>query len=202
MENGLNPSSEIFATDCTFEKDKRYLITAPSGKGKSTLLHILYGLRKDYKGKVTLEGKPAASLRPDDWSELRQRRMSIVFQDLRLFLHLTARENIMLKPAAKQSPIASDLIESMAARLGMTGFLDKKCETLSYGQRQRIAIIRALVRPFDLLLLDEPFSHLDEENTRKASQLIAETCRQYGAGFLLVSLGETYSFEYDRTMEL
>ena len=85
----------------------------------------------------------------------------------------------------------------MAKNLGVSDLLDKACHTLSYGQRQRIAIIRALCQPFDFLLLDEPFSHLDEANTMKACQLIDEVVREQKASLILVSLGERFHFQYD-----
>lgn len=199
---GLNPDSGIFGVECTFHKDKRYVVTAPSGKGKSTLLHILYGLRKDFKGKVKLEGRELAALRPDDWADLRQKGFSIIFQDLRLFPHLSALDNINLKSGLVAGSADSNRVLEMAELLGMTPFLNQKCETLSYGQRQRIAIIRALSQPFEFLLMDEPFSHLDAENTRIACQLISEVCDKNKAGFILVSLGEVYPIRVDESLIL
>lgn len=201
MENGIDPGSAIFATACRFERGKRYLVTAPSGKGKSTFMHILYGLRGDYEGEVTLSGRHIRLLKPDDWSEVRQQQLSIVFQDLRLFMTLTGMENIVLK-AQLTGEVREEKILEMAARLGMQGLLGQKCETMSYGQRQRIAILRALFQPFDYLLLDEPFSHLDEGNVRAAMELIQEVCAAQEAGFILVSLGEKYGKAYDEEMIL
>jgi len=80
-------------------------------------------------------------------------------------------------------------MEEMADRLGMNAFLDQKVSTLSHGQRQRIAIIRALSKPFQLLLLDEPFSHLDEVNQAEASILIQEITERNDASLILSSLG-------------
>ena len=73
---------------------------------------------------------------------------------------------------------------------------------MSYGQRQRIAIIRALCQPFDFLLLDEPFSHLDADNIQKAIDLILEICNAENAGMMLVSLGEDYGISFDKRLEL
>jgi len=75
--------------------------------------------------------------------------------------------------------------------------LQQSARTLSYGERQRIAIIRALVQPFQWLLMDEPFSHLDEENTRRAAALIAETCKTQQAGFVLTDLDDDQHFDYN-----
>jgi ABC-type phosphate/phosphonate transport system ATPase subunit len=70
------------------------------------------------------------------------------------------------------------------------------------GQQQRVAILRALCQPFELILLDEPFSHLDEENTRRCITMINERCSELKAGFVLTSLGDTHQFNYDKELKL
>lgn len=194
-------TSDIWATDCKFEKGKYYLITAPSGKGKSTLLHLIYGLRDDYSGQLKIDEAPIKDFKADDWAELRQTKISIVFQNLRLFPNLTALENIQLKNELSHHKSESQILE-MAKQLGVESLLSKPCNTLSYGQRQRVAIIRALCQPFEYLMLDEPFSHLDEENIQIAASLIKKELSAQKAGLLLVSLGEPYPFEYNKNLIL
>ncbi len=201
IENGISASSEVFNTEGVFEKGKKYLVKAPSGKGKSTLLHLIYGLRNDYEGSIKLDGKDIKSLNYDDWATVRQKKLSIVFQDLRLFLNLTAKENILLKRDLSNTPSVSE-VELMAEQLGITPYLNQKAETLSYGQRQRVAIIRALCQPFEMLFLDELFSNLDTENIKIATEMINKACEKNGAGFILVSLGDEYFFNYDKILIL
>jgi ABC-type lipoprotein export system ATPase subunit len=209
IENGISPASEIFdfgnstigSGGRVFEKGKKYLVIAPSGKGKSTMLHLIYGLRNDYEGIVKIEGKDIKTLNYDDWADIRQKKLSIVFQDLRLFLNLTARENIVLKNALTDTPSVSEM-ERMCEQLGISPFMNQKCETLSYGQRQRVAIIRALCQPFDMLLLDELFSNLDTDNIKIATELINTACEKNKAGLILVSLGDEYFFDYDEKLTL
>jgi ABC-type lipoprotein export system ATPase subunit len=201
MPNGISPDSGIFATQCHFEKGKRYLVNAASGKGKSTFLHIIYGLRTDFDGQASIHGKDVGSFSPNDWADCRQRQLSIVFQDLRLFPQLTGLENILLKNGQTGHLNEAEIME-MAGRLGMSPYLNQTAATLSYGQRQRIAILRALCQPFEILLLDEPFSHLDEENIKLASTLIYDTCERQGAGLVMVSLGEEFFFSYDYKIDL
>jgi ABC-type lipoprotein export system ATPase subunit len=202
LENGLNPASEVFNTEGPiFEKGKRYLVSAASGKGKSTFLHILYGLRNDYQGDIYWDNKNIKTHTIDDWTEIRQKKLAIIFQDLRLFLNLTGRDNILLKQSLTISSEATpsvSVIETMIEQLGMKPYYEQTGETLSYGQRQRIAIIRALCQPFEYLLLDEPFSHLDKNNIQIATQLIDNACKMQNVGFILVSLGEDYGLEYDK----
>jgi ABC-type phosphate/phosphonate transport system ATPase subunit len=92
--------------------------------------------------------------------------------------------------------------EQWLARLGLEGFLDRKCQTLSYGQQQRVAIVRALCQPFEWLLLDEPFSHLDEQNANIALELIQEVCASQNAGLIVTSLGSVQNRMFDRSIIL
>ena len=201
IENGISPTSEVFDTEGVFQKGKKYLVKAPSGKGKSTLLHLIYGLRNDYEGTLKKDHKDLKNFNYDDWATIRQKKIAIVFQDLRLFLNLTALENILLKRDLTDTPSVNEA-KNMAEQLGITAQLNQKCETLSYGQRQRVAIIRALCQPFDILLLDEPFSNLDVDNIKIATDLIEKACERNNAGLVLVSLGDEYYFNYDKILVL
>jgi ABC-type lipoprotein export system ATPase subunit len=201
IDAGINANSNVFNTVGVFEKGKKYLVTAPSGKGKSTFLHLIYGLRNDYEGDIFTEEKNIKQYTPDAWADLRQKQFAIVFQDLRLFLNMTGLENIKIKQDLTGTPSVLE-VESWVERLGLAKVIHQKCETMSYGQRQRVAIIRALCQPFDFLFLDEPFSHLDKENIKIASDLILERCKMYDAGLIMVSLGDTYFFDYDEVYEI
>ena len=135
------------------------------------------------------------------WSQLRQQSLSVVFQDLRLFPQLTVLENIELK-AKLTNAVSRDEIKVMTEKLGIAEKLNVQCKILSLGQQQRVAIIRALVQPFKFLLMDEPFSHLDQKNIELASELIDEACRKNSAGIILTSLGEKYLFNYHSTLTI
>lgn len=191
-------SSDIWNQDVTFKPGSFVKIKAPSGTGKTTLIHYLYHIRYDYTGTVQVNGQPWQAYSKNDIALIRQQELSIIFQDLRLFEQLTARENITLKSVMQPKPFyPPEKIDEMAARLNVTHILEQSGKTLSYGERQRIAIIRALVQPFQWLLMDEPFSHLDEENTRRAAALIADECKARNAGFILTDLDNDQHFTYD-----
>lgn len=198
-------TSEVWQARCTLEAPHRYFIEAPSGKGKTTLQHILYGLRQDYKGRIELQALDQSltlsAVTTDQWASIRQRELSVVFQDLRLFTDWSAWDNIILKNALTNHKSESE-IRAMAARLEVDALLEQKCGELSYGQRQRIAIIRALCQPFRLLIMDEPFAHLDSANVRRCCALIEEECQAQGAGFAVASLEERYYFTYDIELKL
>ncbi len=170
-----------------FEKGKKYLVGAASGKGKTSLLSLLYGLRKDYSGRFFIDDKPGDTISPREWSWLRKNDISYIFQGLDLFDELTAMENIQLKNRMTRHKSAEEIIR-MAETLDIAPFLQKKCGHLSYGQRQRVAIVRALCQPFKYLFADECFSHIDRENRENALELIHAECKKNEAGMILTSL--------------
>lgn len=176
-------------------------LVASSGKGKSTLLNIAYGNRKDYTGDVRIDGKSIKSFSANDWADLRREKLSVVFQDLRLFTELSGWDNLLLKQQLTHT-VTQEAIEHMAQKLGVLRLLGKPCGTMSYGERQRVAIIRSLLQPFEYLLLDEPFSHLDEKNRQIAAELIADACQERKAGLLIAGLGADQYFTYHQNLKL
>jgi putative ABC transport system ATP-binding protein len=187
IETAKRKDSQIWAQDMVINKGEHLHIVAPSGSGKTSLIHFIYGLRKDYAGAIFYDDHEIKKLSTESFSSFRQNEISIVFQDLRLFEEETVRENIeikrMLNPYYK-----SEAIEEMARRLGIESKLNQQAKTCSYGEQQRIAIIRSLMQPFDFLLLDEPYSHLDDVNRKKAMDLIYEECEKRGAAMVFADL--------------
>jgi ABC-type lipoprotein export system ATPase subunit len=198
----LQRNSDIWNSVVIFIPGEFIKIKAPSGTGKTTLVHILYKLREDYEGSVRLDNKVTTDLTEDELASLRQNKISIVFQDLRLFPNLTARENIELKRILQTPFYNAEVIDEMAEYLGVGHVLQQKAGLCSYGEQQRIGIIRALIQPFDWLIMDEPFSHLDIANTKKAATLIESECRKRNAGFIITDLDDDTNFSYTRLFTL
>ncbi|WP_343667413.1 ATP-binding cassette domain-containing protein [Chitinophaga sp.] len=194
----LQRTSEIWNQAVTFTPGTFVKIKAPSGTGKTTLVHYLYNIRNDYTGRVLVDGQSWDAYKKEQIARMRQQQVSVVFQDLRIFDQLTAQENIELKRVMLPNPFCTaEKVAEMAARLSVSHILSQSGKTLSYGERQRIAIIRALVQPFEWLIMDEPFSHLDDANAQKAAELIAEECHARKAGFILTDLDNDSRFAYD-----
>lgn len=174
---------------------------APSGTGKTTLVHILYGLRTDFEGMVYWDAYKLPGAGVEDLSKLRAMYVSVIFQDLRLFPELTAWENLEIKRQLTGTVSEADM-ENWMARLDIKDKRDSLARTLSYGEQQRVAIIRALLQPFEWLLMDEPFSHLDQANIEKAAALINEVVQHNGAGMIMADLDDNDHFPYTRKIWL
>ena len=193
--------SEIWDKEIVFTKGEHVHIIAPSGSGKTSIIHFIYGLRKDYSGDIFYNKKNITDLSLEQFSSFRKQNISVVFQDLRLFADQTVRENLELK--RQLDPYhPPQKIEEMAIRLGIGSKLNSLAKTCSYGEQQRIAIIRSLLQPFDFLLLDEPFSHLDDANRLKAFELIKEECELRNASMIFADLKLLDFFKDDRILKL
>lgn len=190
-------NSEIWDKDFIINKNEKIQIVAPSGSGKTSLMHIIYGIRRDYSGKLYYEDQEISGFDLEKFASYRQKRISIVFQDLRLFPTQTVRENLVIKQQLDPYPGAAD-ITVMAKRLGIENKLDRLAKTCSYGEQQRVAIIRALQQPYDILLLDEPFSHLDDNNRSIAMNLMLEESAKRNAAIVYADLKKTEFFTPDK----
>ncbi|MBS7333850.1 MAG: ATP-binding cassette domain-containing protein [Weeksellaceae bacterium] len=179
--------SELWDKELVFEKGKYYQIVAHSGIGKSTLINIIYGDRNDYDGNVLFDGQNISALNSKNWNEIRKTKISYVFQGLHLFEELTLLENIQLKNGLTNHASENE-IKNWIEVVGLSKHLNQKAVHLSYGQRQRIAVIRAFCQTFDFILLDEPFSHLDQINQTLLLDLIINEAEKNNAGIILTSL--------------
>ena len=193
--------SDIWRQQVSLEKGQTYLVEASSGTGKSSLCSFIIGYRKDYDGKILFDGKDSRGLSTKDWTELRQRHISMLFQELRLFPELTAMENVEIKNSLTGFKGRKE-IEGWFEALGIADKMDAPVRLMSFGQQQRVAMIRALVQPFDFLLADEPISHLDDENSKVMAQIMMEEAHRQGAGVVITSIGKHMDLPYDKILKL
>lgn len=193
--------SAVWQRDVTFHKGHLYLVEAESGKGKSTFCSYLLGYRHDYSGELYFDDRLANRLRVADWVAIRQTHVSHLFQELRLFPELTAMENVEIKNKLTGFKSPKE-IENWFERLGIADKRDSKIGLMSFGQQQRVALIRALAQPFDFILADEPISHLDDNNSKVMGELLMEEARKQGAGVIITSIGKHMALDYDKTLSL
>lgn len=193
--------SDIWGKDVSFQKGHLYLIEADSGKGKSTFCSYILGYRHDYSGTVAFDGKDTATLKVADWVSLRKSRLSYLFQELRLFTELTAYENVEIKNKLTGFKTKAQ-IEEWFGLLGIADKIDARLGHLSFGQQQRVAMMRALVQPFDFILADEPISHLDDANSRVMGELMMREAKSRGAGVIVTSIGKHMDLDYEKVFRL
>ena len=194
-------SSDVWLCDVVFERGKSYLIEADSGKGKSSLCSYLYGQRNDYEGAILFDDSDIATLSLDEWSAIRQGSISILFQDLKLFGELTASENVEIKSQITRFSDRATIVRRFE-ELGIADKVYTRVDCLSFGQQQRVALIRALSQPIDFLLLDEPISHLDDSNSATMRDMILEEQRRQGFGIIATSIGRHIDMNYDKVLKL
>ena len=194
-------TSVVWHRDITFHKGKRYLIEAASGTGKSSLCSYVYGYRNDYQGIINFDERNIRSLSVNDWTDIRKHSLSILFQELRIFPELTAIENIQLKNRLTNFKKRKEVL-TLLEEIGIADKVNEKAGKLSFGQQQRVAFIRSLCQPFDFIFLDEPISHLDDENGTIMGRLLTEEASRQGAGIIVTSIGKHLELDYDEIYQL
>lgn len=194
--------SEVWLRESlTFARGCRVSIEAESGGGKSSLLSFIYGNRRDYLGRICLDGTDIRMLGPGEICALRRRSLALLPQEMRLFAELTVMENIRLKNILTGYKTDGQIMD-MLARLDIAAKADVAVGRLSVGQQQRVAAVRAVCQPFDFLLLDEPVSHLDDTRNREVAAIFDEEARALGAGIISTSVGHTLLLPMQQTIHL
>ena len=193
--------SDVWHQQLKLVKGEKVLIEAASGTGKSSLCSFVYGYRNDYQGIICFDGKNIRSMNVSDWVEIRKTSLSMLFQELRLFPELTSWENVQIKNSLTGFKSKKEIKQWFEA-LGIAEKWNTPLGMLSFGQQQRVAMIRALCQPFDFIFLDEPVSHLDEENGRIMASLLTEEVERQGAGVVVTSIGKHLELDYHKTWKL
>lgn len=193
--------SDVWNEEITFHKGHYYLLEANSGKGKSTFCSYLIGYRRDFDGNILFDEQNINALTIKNWAEIRTRHVSYLFQELRLFPELTALENVLIKNNMTHFKTKAQILDWFE-ELGVADKLNVRIGQMSFGQQQRVALIRSLVQPFDFLLADEPISHLDDNNSNAMAQVLLREATHQGAGVIVTSIGKHLALKYDKVVRL
>ncbi|MHB8810004.1 MAG: ABC transporter ATP-binding protein [Desulfobulbaceae bacterium] len=188
--------------DLTIQTGAFLVIEGKSGSGKSTLLSLLSGLDRPDTGKIILAGTDITTLSEDELAPFRNRTIGYVFQSFHLVPSLTALENIMFPAELSRDPLAQTKALNLLARVDLTGRRDNFPHQLSGGEKQRVAICRALVNNPRILFADEPTGNLDSANGDIILQLLLELRREQGATLVLATHSPEISSQADQVLRL
>ena len=190
--------------DLCIEKGEIVSIVGPSGAGKTTLLQILGTLDKPDSGSVVVDGIETSTLSTNKLSEFRNTHLGFVFQFHQLLPEFTAIENIMIPAyiAGMKPKETRNRAEELLAFMGLSDRATHKPNELSGGEKQRVAVARALMNNPAVILADEPSGSLDSKNKEELHKLFFELRDKFGQTFVIVTHDETLATLTDRTIHL
>lgn len=190
--------------DLTINKGEVVSIVGPSGAGKTTLLQIIGTLDTPDGGSISINGQDVTSLSQKKLADFRNRHIGFVFQFHQLLPEFTALENVMIPAliAGTSRREAKEKAMSLLDMLGLSSRASHKPSELSGGEKQRVAVARALVNNPDVVLADEPSGSLDSENKKELHQLFFDLRDRLGQTFVIVTHDEALAAITDRTINM
>ena len=202
LQYTFSKGPDLFFPSFQAEENSELLILGNSGTGKTTLLHLLAGLRKPMAGEVIVNGVKLNSLSGASLDRFRGKNIGIVFQTSHFVQSLSVIDNILLAPYFSGNKVSKSDAEKMLDRLNILSKKNKKTATLSVGEQQRVAIARALLNNPSLILADEPTSALDDENAKDVLNLLREQTHVLKAALLIVTHDNRLKDEVKQHIEL
>jgi putative ABC transport system ATP-binding protein len=186
----------------SLEKGATLAILGQSGSGKSTLLSLLSGLDQPDGGEIILDGMDLGALGESQLTDLRAKKIGIIFQNFHLLPHLSALENVALSLEILKMEKPFEMAKKWLSRVGLSNREDHFPDQLSGGEKQRVAIARALSISPDLILADEPSGSLDEETGDKVMDLIFGLVREENSTLILVTHNKELAKNCEKTVHL
>lgn len=178
------------------------LITGASGKGKTTLLHLLGGLLKPTSGSVFIDEVDVCQLSSAKLDHFRGQNIGLILQKAHFIAALTVLENIELASWLTDKTKKKQKAIELLTLLGLENFSNKIPSQLSVGQQQRVSIARALINEPKLLLADEPTSSLDDANAKVVAELLAQLSKKYNAALIVVTHDQRLKERFKTSIEL
>lgn len=179
--------AEFRFPDITTSKGESLLITGGSGKGKTTLLHLLGGLQRPESGEIIIEDTNIATLSEKKLDHFRGKNIGLILQQSYFVASLNVLENVVLASWLATGLQATNKAKALLEQLDLKDHLHKQPSQLSIGQQQRVSIARALINEPKLLLADEPTSSLDDDNAFKVADMLSQLAKQYGTALVIVT---------------
>ncbi len=184
------------------EKSEFIVIAGSSGSGKTTLLTLLSGLDHPTSGRIFIDGQEITEASEEELAPLRNRAIGFVFQSFHLIPSMTAKENIMFPAELRGDPDADIRAGQLLARVGLSARAGNLPSQLSGGEKQRIALCRALINRPKLLFADEPTGNLDSENGKTVLAQLIDLKNEHGATLVLVTHNLEIARAADRVLTL
>jgi len=197
--------SEVRALDWVnfqVEKGEFVAIVGTSGSGKSTLLHMLGGLDRPTSGNVTVDGKEIFTLKDEELTIFRRRKIGFVFQNYNLVPVLNVYENILLPIQLDGDSPDQGYIKEIIDILGLASKLNNLPNNLSGGQQQRVAIARALASKPAIILADEPTGNLDSRTSQDVLSLLKVTGQKFSQTIVMITHNEAIAQMADRIIRI
>ena len=200
--SGENEVHALDGVNFSVEKGEFVAIVGTSGSGKSTLLHMLGGLDRPPGGSVEVDGKEIFSLKDEELTIFRRRKIGFVFQNYNLVPVLNVYENIVLPVQLDGKTPDASYIDSIIETLGLERKLENLPNNLSGGQQQRVAIARALASKPAIILADEPTGNLDSKTSQDVLGLLKVTSQKYGQTIVMITHNEEIAQLADRIIRI
>lgn len=200
--SGENEVHALDGISLEAEQGEFVSIVGTSGSGKSTLLHMLGGLDRPDSGTVTIDGKSIFSLKDEELTIFRRRKIGFVFQNYNLVPSLNVYENIVLPVQLDGREPDREYIDSIIETLGLLEKLENLPNNLSGGQQQRVAIARALASKPAIILADEPTGNLDSKTSQDVLGLLKVTSAKYSQTIVMITHNEEIAQLADRIIRI
>lgn len=184
------------------EKGEFVAIVGTSGSGKSTLLHMLGGLDRPTAGSVTVDGKEIFTLKDEELTIFRRRKIGFVFQNYNLVPVLNVYENIILPIQLDGNEPDTAYIDNIIETLGLSEKLSNLPNNLSGGQQQRVAIARAIASKPAIILADEPTGNLDSKTSQDVLGLLKLTSQKFSQTIVMITHNEEIAQLADRIIRI
>ncbi len=200
--SGENEVHALDGVEINVEKGEFVAIVGTSGSGKSTLLHMLGGLDRPTDGSVTVDGKDIFSLKDEELTIFRRRKIGFIFQNYNLVPVLNVYENIVLPVQLDGGTPDKKYIDSIIETLGLQSKLNNLPNNLSGGQQQRVAIARALASKPAIVLADEPTGNLDSRTSQDVLGLMKITSQKFSQTIVMITHNEEIAQLADRIIRI
>ena len=199
---GENEVHALDGVDLQVEKGEFVAVVGTSGSGKSTLLHMLGGLDRPTSGTVTVDGKDIFTLKDEELTIFRRRKIGFVFQNYNLVPVLNVYENILLPVQLDGDEPDEKYITSIIDMLGLSSKLQNLPNNISGGQQQRVAIARALAAKPAIILADEPTGNLDSRTSQDVLGLLKVSSQKFAQTIVMITHNEEIAQLADRIIRI